>query len=895
MSDRTRVLRRLLATLAGLLVLAGATAAASQASYGELGHFGEKGTAAGDFNPGESHAIGVDPTNNSVYVVDQPNPAKENEFRIQKFEASEPGKYHVVASANFKPADDEGEEEADLVEGVAVDPTLKRVYVLASEVRRAEKVNVDQEDIAASQVYAWSTEQSGAKLVSATANEEGQFVGTKVLHPLSDTVGQSLLEPQGIAVDEHEHDLLILGEEENASEEPVDAVQQITESGQLGKRWVDEKNVLEAEATSPAVSSTGKIYVDVYDQIDEIPSSFSDAAEPTPLASADFNNFILQEELTEFPGQPEPESGGALSIGEEGTIYTKAGITRQFNGTRFRFPGIIEFNADGEEEGWTGGQSAAAVGVAGPCKMSLTPAIEIAAGKGHTVFAYDSSTSPKTTGPRVIEFGPGGSGCASAEATPPEASVDGQPVSSNEKIPIEDEVTLSSTITQANALSVQWKFGDGTELTVPGRQFQHIEVTHKFAKAGELPVTAVIHTDDLADPEVEIKSTVDVVGPEAVTGVAEKVEEASATLAGSVNPNGAPVKECFFQYGPTPAYGSTAPCEPKASELKGEKPVAVKASIGSLTKATDYDFRLVVTYGSSGRSEGANGTFATTGGLAGPKPAVAVEPASAGKNTATLNATVDPDGVEVSECRFLYGTSSLSNSVSCKPAAHELGTGSAPVAVSASITGLAANTAYKFAIVAKNANGEEKAEGSFTTEKEAGGGGGGGTNPNPGGGSSGGGGGSSGGGSPQPPAETGVEHESTTKPAAEPDAVLAGAPAAVSSSGAFVLKISCPSDETACSGSVTLKTLKAVVASVGREAKSKAAILTLASASFDVAGGKVASVTLHLSSKARALLARAHSISARVTIVAHDSAGRTHTATSVVTLRPAAKKHAKHH
>jgi hypothetical protein len=895
MPSPTSPLSRLLAVLAGVVVMAGATAAVAQASYGELGHFGEKGTGAGDFNPGESHPIGVDPTDNSVYVVDQPNPSRENEFRIQKFEATEPGKYKVVASATFTPRDDEGAEEPDLVEGVAVDPKLKRVYVLASEIRRPERVSIDQEETAASEVYAWSTQQSGSKLLPATSGEEGLFVSTKVLRPLSNKLGQSLIEPEGIAVDEHEHDdLLILASEETASEEPVNVVQQITENGELGKRWSDQKDILEDEATSPAVSSSGHIYVDVYDQIDEVPASFSDTTEPTPLPGADFNNFILQEELTEFPGQPEPESGGALSVGEEGTIYTKAGITRQFNGTKFRFPGIIEFNSAGEEEGWTGGQSAAAVGTSGPCKLSLTPAIEIAAGKEHDVFAYDSSTSPKTTGPRVVEFGPGGSGCASAEATPAEASVNGQPVAAGEEIPIEDKVTLSSIITQANALSVQWKFGDGTEETIKGRQFQHIEVTHKFVKAGELQVTAIIHTDDLADPEVEIHGTVDVIGPEATTGTPEKVEETSAVLTGTVNPNGAPVKECFFQYGTTQAYGSTVQCEPKASELKGEKPVAVKASVASLAKATDYDYRLVVKYLTSGESAGANQTFATTGGVAGPKPTVLAGQASPiGKNTATLNATVDPNGIEVSECKFLYGTSSLTNSVACKPSAHELGAGTTAVQVSAAITGLAANTSYKFAIVARNANGEEKSEGSFATEKEETGGGNS-NNGNGGGGNNNGNSGNGGGGNGQPQGEGGVLPNQESKPPVEPIATLAGSPTTVGGGGAFTVKIICPIGETACIGTITLKTLKAVVASAGIEAKSKAAVLTLAGASFNVPGGKTASVTLHLSSKGRALLARAHSVSARVTIVAHDSAGKTHTATAVVTLRPA-KKAAKHH
>jgi hypothetical protein len=986
MSDPASVLRRLLVALAGVVLLACATAVAADASYGEIGHFGELGSGPGQFNPGESPAIGVDPRNNSVYVVDQPNPEKEDEFRIQKFEATEPGKYKAVASMIFKPHDDEGEEEGDLLEGVVVDTHLNRVYVLASEVRRPEKVKIDGQDEAASQLFAFSTKQSGEKLVPAEGTstekgEEGVLAGTKVLQPLSNKAGTSLLEPTGIAVDEHEgDDILIVGQEQKVEGEARVAVQQVKPTGELGERWVDESNVLEGEVDSAAVSATGDVYLESFDALYEVPSSFSDSAKPVLLPSTDFAE-LLKEELVEFPGQPEPESGGALTIGEEGTIYTKAGIARQFDGSDFKFPGILEFNSKGEEEGWTGGQSVAAVGKTGPCKMSLIPAIQIAAGKEHIVFAYDAGAD----GPRVIEFGPGGGGCAAAEATEPEASVNGQVVSETEKIPVEDKVTLSSTLTQANALSVKWNFDDGTEETVSSREYQHVEITHKFAKTGPLTVTATIHTDDLADPVVEVKAKVDILGPEASTGAAEKVEETSAVLTGTVDPNEATVSECFFEYGTSVSYGQVAPCKPKASELKGEKPIAVTAAPSGLTRGSKYDYQLVVKYGASDEIPGGNKTFTTpssepkpivltgstkdltqtsatleatvnpngepvekcefeygtstsygktapctpeasklgsgtaaeavtaaitslsadttyhfrivatgAGGtsegadakfttLAEPKPpTVLTEAASAiGKTSATLNATVNPNGWELKECEFEYGpTTSYGKTASCKPDASELGSGTEARVVALAITGLGAGTTYHFRIVASNVNGEEEkgADSSFTTEKESTSGGGGG---------GGGGGGNGGGGGGGNPGEGEVKHFVSEKPPAEPIATLAGSPTSVGSSGTFTLKVTCPAEETNCSGEVTLKTLKAVLASVGREAKSKAAILTLASASFNVAGGKVETVTLHLSSKGRALLAHTHSVSARVTIVAHDSAGRTHTTTAIVTLRPA--------
>jgi hypothetical protein len=114
-----------------------------------------------------------------------------------------------------------------------------------------------------------------------------------------------------------------------------------------------------------------------------------------------------------------------------------------------------------------------------------------------------------------------------------------------------------------------------------------------------------------------------------------------------------------------------------------------------------------------------------------------------------------------------------------------------------------------------------------------------------------------------------------------PDATIAGTYLQASSSGAVSVKISCPSGVSSCTGELTIRTLDAVGASA---AKSKA-ILTLTSGSFGVAGGKVKTVVLHLSQKARALLARSHELRVRVTVDAHDPAGGAHAGQTIDVLR----------
>jgi Protein of unknown function (DUF3089)/IPT/TIG domain len=84
-------------------------------------------------------------------------------------------------------------------------------------------------------------------------------------------------------------------------------------------------------------------------------------------------------------------------------------------------------------------------------------------------------------------------------------------------------------------------------------------------------------------------------------------------------------------------------------------------------------------------------------------------------NSATLNATVNPNGGGVSSCVFEYGrTSSYGSSVPCTPSP---GSGSSPVGVSATVAGLASNSTYHFRVLAVNPGGTSSgSDQTFTTE-----------------------------------------------------------------------------------------------------------------------------------------------------------------------------------
>ncbi|HEV3284136.1 MAG TPA: PQQ-binding-like beta-propeller repeat protein [Solirubrobacteraceae bacterium] len=120
-------------------------------------------------------------------------------------------------------------------------------------------------------------------------------------------------------------------------------------------------------------------------------------------------------------------------------------------------------------------------------------------------------------------------------------------------------------------------------------------------------------------------------------------------------------------------------------------------------------------------------------------------------------------------------------------------------------------------------------------------------------------------------------------------ATLASTSLTVNSSGRLTVKVRCPAGVTVCKGTITLRTLKAVLAEAGplavaRGGRARAAILTLATGTFRVPGGHVKAITLHLRSRAMRLLRRTHVLRARAVLVIRDGAGTLRSSRATVTL-----------
>jgi hypothetical protein len=196
--------------------------------------------------------------------------------------------------------------------------------------------------------------------------------------------------------------------------------------------------------------------------------------------------------------------------------------------------------------------------------------------------------------------------------------------------------------------------------------------------------------------------------PTVTTGAASMVTSAGASVAGTVNPNGADTKT-WFQYG-TSSTLSGASSTAMQDIGSGTSNVAFNQSLSGLASNTKYFFRAVAS-NSDGTVNGAINSFTTTALI----PTVTTGASSSvTSGGASVAGTVNPNGADT-KAWFQYGTSSTLSGAS-STAMQDLGSGTSSVAFSASLSGLASNTKYFFRAVASNSGGTVNGTiNSFTT------------------------------------------------------------------------------------------------------------------------------------------------------------------------------------
>jgi hypothetical protein len=475
-----RPMTAMVAAIVTSLAVAVVCSTAGAATFGQIGAaWGSPGSGAGQlFNPS---MLGVDPSTGTVYSGEET--PDEKHFRIQQFSVGGEFKAKVELPSILK----EGAEEKLLtMHGIAVDPVLHRIYLIegcviakpASGCRKPPNIT-----FGARRILVFSTEPSGSALVPASPATLSLPEGEETLY-----------EPQAIAVDPSNHDLVILAED---SEEHT-TLQRISSAGVAGARFVDTGNELRPigkEATTIAVGPDGTTYT-ITGAPSAVGSKFTRAWRlPKDLSSAEKVPGFAEAAESEgwatgmVSPRSSPLSGGPqLAVSPDGgTLYWKESLKQADEEGEPDNVLVRAFSLEKMATSTLYGNGEAS------CLIQTSDAGIATTGEKLVVFDYGpefgEGESP-AFGDHVLTFGSGGSGCRAPVA---KFTVNG---SGEEVVTVAKGATVTfdasgSELLGAAPKELDWSFGDGSEEKVveSGEEPPKESTTHKFTSGGTYIVT----------------------------------------------------------------------------------------------------------------------------------------------------------------------------------------------------------------------------------------------------------------------------------------------------------------------------------------------------------------------------------------------------------------------
>ncbi len=872
LAARTRLLRFLLPAFAVVVAALGVLSTDAQAEYGELAHLHFlTGEGPGEVRPTGALAFAVDSTEGSFYLADEP---KTGTFRIQRFNAK--GEAEPGAAISFAPP---GAKKGSGGEGVlgnggieiAVDPKRQRVYLLLLYERREknekeekeeekeekekgkafERFPLDAEERAAGQLYAF--ELTGGKLVSAKEKEGSPIPivseGATGFKSQGELPKEALLNPRGLAVDPATGNVVIAGDEDQQQNSKVEkaegekecraamqyvAIEEKAKAVSGGKptlRYVDKKNVLAPEEATCEPES--------YESIPYAPIVTTGGR---VLAE------VHENQVWEFPGKDE--------AGEE-ERETHPNLVFTLNEQQE----LLEFGAEN---------------VTGPT-MSFVPegANE---GKLYLAAGVRRKQIAETTQPAVLAVH-----YAEHEGEAPKTNVIGWTAGADSEAGKHEGCAIPSPTSGRTALLGGFKTSGGAEGVFALDTFQHEEKqTLEVFEFGPGGSAKQCPHASATSPSVK------------VANVAVSVLPPSQTAALSSEVVSGDVTHVEWQFENLTTHEKEAPLIGGFEFAPNAKHELVGTTKGEHAFAHEGKYKITELLQTDNLG---SPTIEATREILVQRPPLEIElsgssSVAANEQAARFEASVS-DHSEPGTPHLTYvwkfgdGTEVTHEKLTSTTAVEEhlYKTPCSPCTVTLEvIDGLGARGTATTSVTVRGdkaeeeARSREEAEARRRQEAEA---------------------------ARKAEEERAAQHKAEEEAAAahkvgeapkqgvqgvqsagNPSATLAGTSISVSPAGALTVKVSCPSGETSCIGTITLRTLSAVSAS-----SHKKAILTLTSGSFTVAGGQTKAVALHLSAKAKALLAHSHVLRASATLVAHDAAGATRTVKTTVSLRLAKKKH----
>lgn len=232
--------------------------------------------------------------------------------------------------------------------------------------------------------------------------------------------------------------------------------------------------------------------------------------------------------------------------------------------------------------------------------------------------------------------------------------------------------------TGANSQTAYNRWGDYAQMSVDPSDDQTFWFTTEYIGSGGTRKTKIASFKFGNNPTV-------------VTLDATAVTSSTATLNGTINPNGLS-STYHFEWGTSTSYGTSTPT---LSAGSGTSNVSVNAPLTGLTAGTTYHFKLVGV-NSDGTTNGSDKTF-TPGAAAVTTTAATAITAT----TATSGGNVTSDGGSTVTARGICWSTSANPTVSGSHTTDGAGLGT----FISSLTGLSPNTVYHIRAYATNGNG----------------------------------------------------------------------------------------------------------------------------------------------------------------------------------------------